>query len=172
MLPPIYHLMCRSPDVEAPASRGGEMVSGRHLRLSGSGSKSPAALYLKTFGLLLLRPSAASSAFGFFGICGDRARRAASSRAASGCATDVPRRAAPHGRVGVRVCATILASSASATSILLPRLLTARRTRRGGRRDGRVASGNAARPCRHVTAPPPIGWLLLDSNTGSSSRSP
>ena len=72
--------------------------------------------------------------FGFFsGICGDLARRAASSRAASSCATDAPRRAAPHGRVGVRVRATKIASPAPAASIWLPRLsLTARRTRRAG----------------------------------------
>ena len=110
--------------------------------------------------------------FCFFDICDDRARRAASSRAASGCTTDAPRRAAPHGHVGVRVRATILASSVLATSIRLPRpwlSLTWRRTRRGGRRDRRAASGRAAWPCRHVTAPPPIGRLLLDFNTSSSS---
>ena len=41
-----------------------------------------------------------------------------------------------------------------------------------GQRDGRAASGSAARSCRHVTAPPPIGRLLLDSDISSSSRSP
>ena len=48
-------------------------------------------------------------ASGFFGICGGRARRVASSHAASGCATDAARRAAPHGRVGARARAIILA---------------------------------------------------------------
>ena len=97
---------------EAPASRGGEVVSGRHLRLSGAGSKPPAALSLKTFFCscsIDLRLFFASSAFSFFGICGGRARRAASRHAASSCATEAACRAAPHGRVGIRARAMILA---------------------------------------------------------------
>ena len=128
------------------------MVSGRHLRLSGAGSKPPAAPSLKAFFLFLLhRPSAVlvSSAFGFFGICGGRARRAASSHAASDCATDTARRAAPHGRVGVRARTAILAfgardwplaSSASAARGVEPR--------RVGLRDGRGTSSCAARSHR------------------------
>ena len=89
----------RSSGPEAPASRGGEVVSGRHLRLSGAGSKPPAAPSLETFFcscsadlrlFLLLR----YSAFSFFGICGGRARRAVSRHAASGCATEASTRAA------------------------------------------------------------------------------
>ena len=106
-------------------------------------------------GLLLLRLRAAHArtrplASGFFGICGGRTRRAASSRAASGCATGAARRAAPRGRVGVAsgfvgVRAEILAfgargwplaSSASAAAARGARRRTARR--RAARRARRV----------------------------------
>ena len=104
--------------------------------MRGAGSKPPAAPSLKTSfcsgGLRLPLRS-----FGLFsGICGDLARRAASSRAASSCATDAPRRAAPHGRVGVRARTAILAfgarnwplaSSASAAAARGARRRAARR---------------------------------------------
>ena len=142
---------------EAPASRGGEVVSGRHLRLSGAGSKPPAAPSLKTIFLFLLhRPSAvfASSAFSFFGICGGRARRAAlEARRARAAATEAavvgrlrahaPRCAHPA-RARAMILASgargwLLASSASAAAArgawrrVTPRR-AARRTRRVGLR--------------------------------------
>ena len=76
---------------EAPASRDGEVVSGRQTTIERRGFETTRrAVSEDNFLFLLHRPSAVlvSSAFGFFGICGGRARRAASSHAASDCATD------------------------------------------------------------------------------------
>ena len=113
-------------------------------------------------GILLLRLRAAHArtrplASGFFGICGGRTRRAASSRAASGCATGAARRAAPRGRVGVAsgfvlACARRFWLLARAAGLWLLRHLRRPRAARGvesrrvGLRDGRGASGCAARP--------------------------
>ena len=139
--------------------------------MRGAGSKPPAAPSLETsfcsWGLrLLLRLSASSAS-------------AATSRGAR--RRVAPRRAARRTRrVGLRRTAASACVFARQFWLLRLRLLpfglprprlslTARRTRRGGRRDGRAASGSAARPCRHVTAPLPIGRLLLDFNISSSS---
>ena len=89
------------PDLEAPASRGGEAVSGRHLRLSGAGLKPPAAPSLKT---IFVAPSAFGCFFGIRILRHLRRPRAArgvksrhvglrDGRAVSGCAARPRRRA-------------------------------------------------------------------------------
>ena len=127
--------------------------------MRGAGSKPPAAPSLKIFLSLPHRPSdvLVSSAFGFFGICGGRARRAASSHAASDCATDTARRAAPHGRVGVRARTAILAFGARDWP-LAPSASAA--AARGARR--RAAPRRAARRARHVELRRAVAsaWLL------------
>ena len=85
--------MRRSPDLEAPASRGGEVVSGGHLRLSGAGSKPPAAPSLKTF-------------FVFFClrlllIWLRHLRLASASAAIARDPADAPRRTEPRSLVGI-----------------------------------------------------------------------
>ena len=88
----------------------------------------------------------AQLASGFFGICGGRARRVASSHAASGCATDAARRAAPHGRVGARARAIVLALVVTVFGFWRARLASGFFGICGGRAR-RVASSHAASGC-------------------------
>ena len=99
-------------------------------------------------------------ASGFFGICGGRARRAASSHAASDCATDAARLAAPHGRVGVRARAIVFLLSLCRHCVRTRVMVLSLRSR-CARTRARVSSlHNAALAAQHPRSLAPRSRLL------------